>query len=121
MSLDSAARRRYARHILLGEVGEAGQERLLGARFRRDADADEDAYAIAADYLGRAGCHADARGDAAPVPDTEAVAKFAGSAELRAPAAAIAGAFAAVEHIKSVLGVGTARRFPSDARLSDED
>lgn len=121
MSLDSAARRRYARHILLGEVGEAGQERLLGARFRPDAGADEDAYAVAAEYLERAGCRADARGDAAPVPDTETVARFAGSAELQAPAAAIAGAFAAVEHIKSVLGVGAPRRFPSDARLSDED
>lgn len=121
MSLDSAARRRYARHVLLVEVGEAGQERLLRARFRPDAGADEDAYAVAAEYLERAGCHADARGDTARVPDTETVGKFAGSAELRAPAAAIAGAFAAVEHIKSVLGVGTARRFPPDARLSDRD
>ena len=121
MSLDSAARRRYARHILLGEVGEAGQERLLGVRFRPGAGADEDAYAVAAEYLERAGCREDAQGDAVPVPDADAVAQFAGSAELRAPAAAIVGAFAAAEQIKRVLGVGTVRGFPSDARLSGED
>jgi molybdopterin/thiamine biosynthesis adenylyltransferase len=119
--LDSAARRRYARQILLGEIGEAGQERLLAARFRPAAGADEDAYALAAEYLERAGCRPDARGDAVPVPDEEAVSRFAGSAELRAPAAAIMGAFAAVEQIKSLLGIGAQRSFPSNARLSSED
>jgi len=77
LSLDAAARRRYARQLLLGEIGEL-------------------------------------------VPNESAVMRFAASPALRDPAAAIMGAFSAVEHLKEVLGIGAAREFPSDLTLSTE-
>ncbi len=121
MSLDSTARRRYARHLLLGEIGEAGQERLLETSFRRGAEGDDEAYAVAAEYLERAGCRADGHGEELQVLDAGSLSSFAGTPALRAPAATVAGAFAAVEHIKRVLGVGSAARFPPGVTLSGED
>ena len=120
MNLDAAARRRYARQLLLGEIGEAGQERLLQAGFCRGTEGDADASAVAADYLERAGCSADEAGAELRVPDARAVLRFAGSSSLREPAAAIMGAFSAVEHIKEVLGLAVARELPSELTLSDE-
>ena len=118
MSLDATARRRYARQLLLGEIGEAGQERLSAAVFCRRAESDADAYAVAAEYLRRAGCR-ESESDGTPMraSSTDAVTHFAGSASLRAPAAAILGAFAAVEHLKeatTLLGISS---FPPDHPL----
>ena len=62
MSLDAAARRRYARQLLLGEIGEAGQERLVLAKFCFEPGSDADAFAVAAEYLRRAGCTEDPDG-----------------------------------------------------------
>ncbi len=53
--------------------------------------------------------------------DAASLSSFAGTPALRAPAATVAGAFAAVEHIKRVLGVGSAARFPRGVTLSGED
>ena len=114
MSLDATARRRYARQLLLGEIGEAGQQRLLDARFRSGAGGDADAYAVAADYL------AGASGAVLHVPSTSRLMRFAGSPALAEPAAAILGAFSAVEHLKEVLGIAAARELPSELRLIDE-
>lgn len=121
MSLDATARRRYARQLLLGEIGEVGQERLFAAGFRRGTESDADAYAVAAEHLRRAGCR-ESEADGTPIrtPTADAVTYFAGSASLRAPAAAILGAFAAVEHLKEVLGVGEPRNFPSELTLQPE-
>ena len=115
MSLDATARRRYARQLLLGEIGEAGQQRLLDARFRSGAGGDADAYAVAADYL-----VAGASGAVLHVPSTSRLMRFAGSPALAEPAAAILGAFSAVEHLKEVLGIAAARELPSELRLIDE-
>ena len=52
MRLDAAARRRYARQLLIGEIGESGQLRLLDAGFCHGADGDTDATAVAAEYRG---------------------------------------------------------------------
>ena len=120
MSLDAAARRRFARQLLLGEVGESGQERLLDARFRQEADGYAGATAVAAEYLERAGCSADEAGAELRVPNRDAVMRFAGSSALLEPAAAIMGAFSAVEHIKEVLGIAAARNFSSELTLSVE-
>ena len=118
MSLDATAKRRYARQLLLGEIGEIGQERLLEAGFHRGPDVDADAYAVAAEYLRRAGCEEkDTEGASVRVPRSEAVMRFAGSTSLHAAAAAAMGAFAAVEHLKRVLAVGKASEFPSDLEL----
>ncbi len=120
MSLDAAARRRYARQLLLGEIGESGQERLLEAGFRRGANGDAGAYAVAAEYLERAGCSEDDSGAELRVPDASAVMRFAGSPALREPAAAVMGAFSAVEHLKEVLGIAPARELPTELTLSTE-
>ncbi|MBW1761030.1 MAG: hypothetical protein JRE45_06975 [Deltaproteobacteria bacterium] len=120
MNLDAAARRRYARQLLLGEIGEAGQVRLLEAGFRLGADGDADATAAAVEYLERAGCVADETGALLRVPNPSAVMRFAGSPALREPAAAIMGAFSAVEHLKEVLGIAAARELSSELTLSDE-
>ncbi|MDH3201618.1 MAG: hypothetical protein OEM15_12060 [Myxococcales bacterium] len=118
MSLDATARRRYARQLLLSEIGEAGQERLCGAGFRRGVEGDADAYAVAAEYLRRAGClESEGEGASVRVATTEAVMHFAGKASLRAPAVAVIGAFAAVEHLKEALGVGQPHAFPSNLTL----
>jgi hypothetical protein len=121
LSLGAAARRRYARQLLLGEIGEAGQERLLDAEFTAGAASDASAFAVAADYLRRAGYTETERGRAVRVPEPGEVAWFAGAPFLNEPAAAVMGAFCAVEHLKLTLGVGDRREFPSDVRLSPEE
>ena len=121
MTLDAAARRRYARQLLLGEIGEAGQERLLGSSFSRNAASDAHAFAVAADYLRRAGLRDSDGGDQVAVPAPEAVLRFAGSSSLAEPAAAVIGAFCAVEHLKAALEMGEAAPFPSELQLSTED
>ncbi len=75
---------------------------------------------MAADYLGRAGCEPDADGDEVRVPDSDSVRRFAGSDALLAPAAAVVGAFCAVEHLKAVLGLSAPREFPADLELKSE-
>ncbi|HJK94779.1 MAG TPA: hypothetical protein RMH85_28540 [Polyangiaceae bacterium LLY-WYZ-15_(1-7)] len=94
MALRPEDKRRYARHILLPEIGAAGQEALQAARF---APAPGPAGEVAALYLERAGLEAAADGPAL---------QLEGAPEDPSDAA-IAGAFAAVEHIKATLGVGT--------------
>jgi hypothetical protein len=47
--------------------------------------------------------------------------RFAGSPALREPAAAIMGAFSAVEHLKEVLGIAAPRELPPELTLSTED
>ena len=121
MSLDAAARRRYARQLLLGEIGEAGQERLFEAAFRPGAGGDAEASAAATEYLERAGCPVTEEGAELHVPDGAAVARFAGSPALRTAAALVMGAFTATEHLKEVLGIADAREFPPGLRLSQED
>ena len=120
MSLDAAQRRRYARQLLVAEIGEPGQQCLLAARFRPDRRCDPDAYAVAAEYLERAGLCFDAHSEHVKVADPQSVVRLAGTAELSKPAAVIAGAFAAVEHLKEVLGIAEARDLPADLRLHDE-
>jgi hypothetical protein len=118
--LDAAARRRYARHLLLGEIGESGQECLLKSGFRPGLNSDADAYQVAAAYLERAGCSRKDDGREVRIADSQAVMRFAGSTKLREPAAAVAGAFAAVEHLKEVLGIAPARDLPPDLTLRTE-
>ena len=120
MTLDAAARRRYARQLLLGEIDEAGQQRLLDAGFRPGAASDAQAFAVADEYLRRAGCSNEEHGDEVHVPDEESVMRFAGTTSRREPAAAVIGAFCAVEHLRALLGLGAPRPFPSELRLSDE-
>ncbi|NIP88439.1 MAG: hypothetical protein GWO21_05490 [Gammaproteobacteria bacterium] len=75
---------------------------------------------MAAEYLERAGCIPDASGSELPIPDESVVMRFAGSPALREPAAAIVGAFSAVEHLKEVLGIAAALELPSELTLDAE-
>jgi len=117
VDLPPDARRRYARQLLLPEIRGAGQRRLGAAVAVPRAGADPRAAAVAADYLARAGVGADlasplqARDDGGlvevDVPSTDTVAAIAGEATwLREAAAAIAGAFAATEAVKRIVGAG---------------
>lgn len=118
MSLDAAARRRYVRQLLLGEIGESGQVRLLASGFRGTAEGDADAFAVAADYLERAGCFGDSEGIEVCIPRTNEVMRFAGNAALMEPAALVLGAYSAVEYLKEVLGIAPASEVPTDLSLS---
>lgn len=86
-------RRRYARQVLLPEIGEAGQRALLDGRARTESE-------IAALYLRRAGVTLGDGGvdvTVAPRPSAPALAE----AERF-----LAGAFGAVEAIKAIVGIG---------------
>lgn len=120
MILDAAARRRYARQLLLGEIDEVGQLRLLDRRFRRAEGSDVEAFGVAAEYLERAGCVCADDGVPVRVPDASRVEELAGDSALRGPAAAVMGAYSAVEHLKETLGIGEAQDFPAGLRLAGE-
>lgn len=122
MPLDPNARRQHARHLLLPEIGDAGQERLCVATARAGAGADARAVAAARDYLGRAGVTwSDENGAAGcAVPNAAAIARVAGRADLEEAAALLVGALAAVETIKSVVAAGRLVSLASVPTLSGE-
>lgn len=76
---------------------------------------------MATDYLERAGCSMADDGRPLRLPDAATVDAVAGQSSLRAPAAALMGAFAAVEHIRATLDASEPRPFPSNLRLSPAD
>jgi hypothetical protein len=99
---------RYARHLLLAEIGEQGQEHLRDCPAVLEPAADEAAAAHAVDYLRRAGVRL------ADAPTSGSVlvrVPPAGDSEFPEADALIRGAFAAVETIKSVIGTGNAGQF----------
>ena len=53
MSLTARERTRYARHLLLPEIGLSGQERLLAAQVRLAGDGHPAAVEVARTYLER--------------------------------------------------------------------
>jgi hypothetical protein len=123
--LEAKLKQRYARHLLLAEIGEAGQMRLAATRVFLPAEADPRALAVARDYLERAGLATGTSGAVerdvnAHVLDAAAVSVLAGRAELEEAAAALAGAFAAVEAVKSALGVGVPAQLPKTLELGVE-
>jgi len=126
MALSPRERVLYARHLLLPEIGNAGQECLCAHWVSVPSDADEAAASVASDYLERAGVTVTrgAPGDAGnviDVPGTAAIEALSGSRALMHAASALRGAFAATEVIKRALGQGTAAEFPTLLCLSAED
>jgi hypothetical protein len=98
-------RERYARHLLLPQVGEAGQRRLLETVLRAAAG-DDGTFAVAREYLHRAGVRVADDGVAGlEVPSSERVAQTAGDPALLPAARALLGALAAVDAIRSTLGL----------------
>jgi hypothetical protein len=133
MGLSDAQRARYARHLLLPELGETGQLRLLAARARPGGAADAGALAVARGYLSRAGLgiavearpraleqNTDACDTAVAldIPDAAGVARLAGAPELLDAARALAGAFAAVEAIKAAAQIGVRGELPQEFSLA---
>ncbi len=122
MSGDAPAER-YLRQILLNEVGAEGQARLGRAALQL-VGANAAARDVAQDYLERAGVGAVTQAEAmssrepsgvATVPELDAPAHLAPAADL------LAGAFAAVEGLKQVLGVGQPAALSASILLFGEE
>lgn len=100
----SDAGSRFARHVMLAEIGARGQETLLAARYRVSASTDARVADVIHAYLGRAGMAPSEEGREVAVPAD--VATLARDPRLESAAAFLLGALAAVEHVKSELGIG---------------
>lgn len=121
--LSPTDRARYARQLLLPEIGPAGQARLLTCKLAIPAPGsalEARAAEIAADYAQRAGLAIDDAGTVLKLPDEPALAALAGRVELHEAAAALCGALAAVEAIKQALTLGTEAAPPSALQLCAE-
>jgi hypothetical protein len=123
--LTDADKAKYARQILLTELGAAGQERLGATRVQLVSDADPRAAEVARAYLERAGVGAHAQGvdqaaSVVAIASTGRIAQVAGDPALEDCAAWLLGALAAVEAIKSASGVGTPAVLSDDFVLSRE-
>lgn len=105
------------RQLLLDEVGKEGQARLSRAGFRAGPSTDPDAYAVASMYLRRAGCPECQDGAPLDALTSDAVDRLACTPALRPQAAAVLGAFEAVEHIKRAVGAGRPAPFPAGLTL----
>lgn len=129
----ASERRLYVRQILLDEIGEAGQARVCAVRVTIPAGASARAGEVAGEYLARAGCgraqiagpevaapDQGAGGITAPVPEDAFVAQLAGTPLLHDAAAALAGAFAAVECLKAIVGAGRPAALPADLVLVED-
>lgn len=108
---------RYARHVSLPEIGEAGQARLSAARVVLRGDPR--AAAIARVYLERAGVSV-SDGDTGEGDLVELAEVRAGRPELEAAARFLAGAWTAVEAIKATVGAGRPARSPTLALTGPE-
>jgi hypothetical protein len=120
MGLSEAQRARYARHLLLPELGEAGQLRLLAASARPQGTPDAGALEVARGYLSRAGLRVSGEPGAIALelPDAGALARLAGTPALVEAARALAGAFAATEAIKAAAGIGSRGALPAQFSLA---
>jgi hypothetical protein len=120
--LTDEQKRLYARHILLDQLGATGQARLCGARATAAPQCDTRAAAVALDYLARAGVQIDQQPAEHHVlaGSTEALHALAGDAALLECAAWLSGAFAAVEAIKQIAGVGAEARLDPELVLTAE-
>jgi len=160
--LSKPERRRYARQLLLPEIGPEGQQQLLSAKVFPLHSADSRVAEVAGDYLRRAGVQwstaptaealerdsapetADKRTDESTgdgpgnnkpspaqselgtsatvgclaLPASAQVAQLAGHGTLAEAAAALLGAYAAVEEIKRLVGAGQPGTIPDDWNLA---
>ena len=139
MALSEQQRLRFARHLLLPELGELGVTRLLAGSVRFVGGADEEARGVAEEYLRRAGVAVGEEGNAHAHAHAHAdehehehehvnvnvnvnvdVVALRSHPALAEAGRALSGAFAAVEAIKAVAGLGAPARLELDL-LSAED
>jgi hypothetical protein len=116
--LTEIQRRRYARQIVLRELGPTGQARLCASTAVHANGADARVAAVARAYLERAGLQQQPAAEGGNVvavhgAGTEAVQACAGAPELEDCAAWLLGAWAAVETIKQAASVG--EQAPADS------
>jgi hypothetical protein len=109
----SEAGERYARQILLPEIGANGQELLSSARFVLPEGTDPRVADVARTYLSRAGLTEDTDGTPVQIP-LDAAGDFVAEPHARA---FLLGALAAVEHVKTTLSLGAPMK-PSSGKLS---
>ena len=119
MSLELLQRRRYARQILLAEIGIDGQERLC-AQTIGEFQGDSRAANVAERYLKRAGL-VEGEGPTVSLPTSNDIATIAGTPNLEVAAAYLVGALSAVETIKSSLDHPPAVTTTTSLRLSPEE
>jgi hypothetical protein len=127
MALSDEQRVRYARHLLLPELGETAQLRLLASRVRFAEGVELGARVVAEEYLRRAGvrvvggsededAHEDAHAHGYVDVDGDGDALLLSPPSLpcdptlREAARALSGAFSAVEAIKTLTGIGRPAR-----------
>jgi hypothetical protein len=114
--LSDAQKRSYARQITLAEIGADGQVQLCAAELAIEPRADRRAADVARVYLERAGVQLhEAAERVVPVADVASVRALAGDPELETCAAWLAGSFAAVEAIKTIIGIGTPAQLDATA------
>jgi len=122
--LPASARQLYARHLLLAEIGEAGQTRLCAARVALPQRMDPRVAQVARDYLERAGLCVDAGSveheAGALLGQTAQLCALAGDASLEPAAGALLGALAAVEAIKAALQLGSPLQLQAGLSLCAE-
>jgi adenylyltransferase/sulfurtransferase len=106
MALSASQRGRYARHLLLPEIGLVGQERLVAARFHIPSSAHRAAADVARTYLSRAGLSESAEPSALEL-ELPRPSSVDHDPALRRAAAALSGALSAVETVKAVLLLGS--------------
>ncbi len=105
--LSASDRVRYARQLLLPQLGETGQARLLASELSARPGADDGALEVARTYLQRAGVRVSDRADADELPlySPDEIARMAGTDELLEAARALAGALAAVAAMRTLAGL----------------
>ena len=108
MPLSARERSRYARQLLLPQIGESGQTRLLALRVRARPGGDEGALSVAATYLERAGVSVGEHRAASEffVAPSAELLRIAGDGALLEAARALAGALAAVDVLRTAVGFG---------------
>ena len=127
MGLRVSDRARYARQLLLPQIGEIGQARLLTSMLVAPASADRGTLAVTRAYLERAGV----RVVDAPVEGAEAeplqslprgddIARIAGRPELHEAARALVGALSALQAIQSVVRASPQPAFSIPVLSSEE-
>jgi len=128
MGLRVSDRARYARQLLLPQIGEVGQARLLASSLQAPAAADAGTLAVTRVYLERAGVRViegSPEGDLSPqrlpsLPSSEVLARIAGRPELHEAARALVGALAAVQAIQSVVRASPQPAFSIPVLSSEE-
>lgn len=109
MGLSARDRTRYARQLLLPQIGEAGQERLLASSVHAAPDAEPGVLAVARSYLERAGLRVASEPGAPTLAlvSADELSRVAGDPALLEAARALTGALAAVAALREAAAFGS--------------